>query len=263
MPTYDTIGPIHAIVEFGSGEAGIEAGPGEQTSVEVRPADTSRPADVALAEQTEITYADGTLTVRSPREAARGWSSKQPPSVIVTIRLPAESKLTADAYFGSVRATGSFGDVEARTSHGDISLEETAGVRAHSEHGAITITRPIGVAEIATNGNVRIGEAGSTVRIEAGSGDIDIDRVQADLNATSAHGNIRIARLVSGTAVLETGYGAVSVGVARTTAADVDVNSGHGAVRDSLETGRAPIHTDAKAAIHARTTYGDIDVHRA
>lgn len=263
MHTFDTPGPIHALVEFGAGEVRVDAGPYEETSVEVTPADPARAADVDLAGQTEVAYADGHLTVRSPRQASRRWSAKTPPSVVVAIRLPAESELNADAFYGAIRATGSLGDVEAHTSHGDISLEETAGVRARSEHGAITITRPVGVVDIATDGAVRVGEAGSTLTIEAGSGDIDIDRVHADVKATSAHGGIRIGRLTSGKAVLESGYGAVSVGVSRTTAADVDVNSRHGEVRDTLDSGRAPVHTDAKADIYARTTYGDINVHRA
>ncbi|MEV4896979.1 hypothetical protein AB0K48_47275, partial [Nonomuraea sp. NPDC055795] len=49
MHTFDTPGPIHALVEFGAGEVRVDAGPYEETSVEVTPADPARAADVDLA----------------------------------------------------------------------------------------------------------------------------------------------------------------------------------------------------------------------
>ncbi|MFI6500583.1 DUF4097 family beta strand repeat-containing protein [Nonomuraea typhae] len=263
MPTFDTPGPIQATIEFGSGEVRVNAGDRQETLVEVRPSEPDRAADQELAQQTEISYADGKLLVRSPRAASRRWSPKKPPSVVLTVQLPAESELAADAYYGAIRVAGSLGDTRVHTSHGDISLDETATVRASSEHGDISVNRPIGPVDIATNGSVRIGDAGSTITITAGNGDIVIDRARTDIKATASHGSIRVGRLAAGNAVLEAGYGSVSVGIPRTTTADVDVNSAHGQVRDTLDTGRAPVHTDAKADIYARTTYGDIDVHWA
>jgi len=81
--------------------------------------------------------------------------------------------------------------------------------------------------------------------------------------AKTANGNIRIGEVVNGAIVLETAAGELEIGIREGTAAWLDVSSQYGRVRNLLDETDSPEQSEATVEIRARTSYGDIKIHRA
>ena len=86
MPTFDTPAPISVSVDIGAGSTEIIASERTDTIVEVRPSNSANKNDVAAADQTQVSYSDGNLTVKSPRNwrprlaptPSRVWKTASP-----------------------------------------------------------------------------------------------------------------------------------------------------------------------------------------
>ena len=70
MPTFDTPGPISAVIDLVVGDARITASDRDDTVVEIRPSDASHEQDVRVAEQTRVEYSAGRLLITAPRQRA-------------------------------------------------------------------------------------------------------------------------------------------------------------------------------------------------
>jgi DUF4097 and DUF4098 domain-containing protein YvlB len=169
-----------------------------------------------------------------------------------------------------------------KTSSGDVRLDTTGPLHLTASHGSITVDRVEGPAEITTSsGSMRVGTVtgvavlknshGTTsvsdvtgdLRVSGANGDIIIERAQASVAATTAHGTLRVGEVTRGTVQLETSYGAIDVGVREGTAAWLDVSSSSGSVHNSLTASEGPEKSEDTVEVRARTRYGNIDVHRA
>jgi hypothetical protein len=73
---------------------------------------------------------------------------------------------------------------------------------------------------------------------------------------------VRVDELVRGSAVLETGFGAVEIGIREGTAAWLDIDSGQGVIRSELDTAEGPEQAEDTVKVRARTGFGDIVVRR-
>jgi DUF4097 and DUF4098 domain-containing protein YvlB len=115
-----------------------------------------------------------------------------------------------------------------------------------------------------SNGATRIGAVTGEVRARSSNGDIVIDRAVAGVDARTANGSIRVGGVVSGAVALRTAMGDVEVGIAAGTAAWLDVHTGHGRVRNELDSVTdEPGEADHKVEVRAQTSFGDIRLHRA
>ena len=278
MPSFDTPEPISANTHVGAGSIRFTAGDRFDTVVEVRPRDPKKDKDVRAAEQTEVTYASGVLTVRTKERRLVGPGG----AVDVTVELPTGSRVDATGSWTQVLGEGRLGEVRVKTSSGDVRLDTTGPLQLTASHGSITVDRVEGLAEITTSsGSVRVGTVdgpavlknshGTTtvgaatgdLRVSGANGDIDITRAEASVVATTAHGTLRVAEVARGTVQLETSYGAIEVGIREGTAAWLDVSSGHGQVRNTLAASEAPEKSEDTVEVRARTRYGNVDVRRA
>ncbi|MEO5876755.1 MAG: DUF4097 family beta strand repeat-containing protein [Streptosporangiaceae bacterium] len=241
MPTFDSPEPVLATIELFSGRLRISAGDRADTTVEVRPTSPSRAADVKAAEQTEISYADGRLVVKSPRVTTRSLVGRDG-SVDVTVDLPAGSRFDARATVG-ISADGRIGDSNLRTAAGNVRLDHTAKLTVEVGTGDITVVR--------ADGPVRLGTA---------SGRITVDRARDDVDARTVAGGIRIGEVIRGSVVLHTTAGRIEVGIAEGTAARLDVNSLSGRVHTDVGDPGTPGET---VRVRARAVTGDIRVRRA
>ncbi|AQY20404.1 hypothetical protein T261_04125 [Streptomyces lydicus] len=249
------------------------------TVVETRPRDPKQDRDVRAAEQTEATYASGTLIVRTPKPRN---SLRRPGIVDVTVELPTGSRIEMTGAWAQVLGEGRLGEVRVKTSSGDTRLDTTGPLHLTAAHGSITVDRVEGTAEITTStGSLRVGTIdGSAVlknshgtttvgavtgdlRVSGGHGDIDIARAEGSVAATTAHGTLRAADVARGTVQLETSYGAIEVGIREGTAAWLDVNAGSGQVRNTLTSSEAPEKAEDTVEVRARTRHGNIDILRA
>jgi Putative adhesin len=278
MPAFATPEPISASVHVGAGSIRFTTGDRPDTVVEVRPRDPKRDKDVRAAEQTEVAYAGGVLTVRTRERRIIG-----PTGVVdVTVGLPAESRIDVTGSWTQVLGEGLLGEVRVKTSGGDVRLDATGPLQLTASHGSITVDRVEGLAEITSSfGSVRVGAVdgpavlknshGTTtvgaaigeLRVSGANGDITIGRAEGSVIATTAHGALRVAEVARGTVQLETAYGAIEVGVREGTAAWLDVSSEHGQVRNTLSDSEPPTELDDSVEVRARTQWGNIDVRRA
>ncbi|MFD4134962.1 DUF4097 domain-containing protein [Streptomyces goshikiensis] len=278
MPSFDTPEPISATAHVEAGSIRFTAADRADTVVEVRPRDPKKDQDVRAADQTQVTYAGGALTVRTPKPNMFGRTG----TVDVTVELPTGSRIDVTGAWAQVLGEGRLGEVRAKTSSGDIRLDTTGPLKLTASHGSITVDRVEGAAEITTSsGSVRVGlldgpavlknshgtttvgAATGELRVNGANGDIDIARAEGSVTATTAHGTLRVGEVARGSAQLETSYGSIEVGVRAGTAAWLDVSSGSGQVRNTLTASETPQESEDTVKVRARTRYGNIDILRA
>lgn len=231
------------------------------------------------AEQTEVTYASGVLTVRTPKQR---YLLGRTGTVDVTVELPTGSRIDMTGAWAQVLGEGRLGEVRVKTSSGDVRLDTTGPLQLTASHGSITVDRIEGMAEITTSsgslrvgtvdgpavlknshGTTTVGTATGDLRVSGANGDINIERAEGSVAATTAHGTLRVAEVTCGTVQLETSYGAIEVGVREGTAAWLDVSSRSGQVRNTLTASETPEKTEDTVEVRARTRHGNIDVRRA
>ena len=280
MAAFDTPEPISAVIELVMADVRISASDRSDTVVEVRPSDPARQADLDAAEQVRVEYSAGGLVVK----ATGRWRSWSPfgygGSVEVDIALPTGSRVTGAAV-GGFRCIGALGDCQIKTSLGDVHVEQAAAVALASSAGDISLERATGDAELTTasgeiragdidgtveiknsNGDTHLGEVTGGLRVKAANGDIAIDRVRGSVTVKTASGDIRIGAVGTGPVIAQTGYGSVEIGIPDGTAAWLDLNTGYGQLRNSLEAGGPPGPDDRRVEVHARSGYGDITIRR-
>ncbi|QPP07721.1 DUF4097 family beta strand repeat protein [Streptomyces bathyalis] len=278
MPTFDTPEPISVTAHVGAGSIRFTASDRLDTVVQVRPGNPKRDKDVRTAEQTEVKYVSGVLTVRTKERRLVGPTG----SVDVAVELPAGSRVDMTGSWTQVLGEGRLGEVRLKTSGSDVRLDTTGPLRLTASHCSITVDQVEGNAEItSSSGSLRVGTVEGTavlknshgtttvgavigdLRVSGAHGDIDIARAESSVAATTAHGTLRVADVARGTVQLETNYGAIEVGIREDTAAWLDVSSTHGQVRNRLAASDAPEQTEDAVKVRARTNWGTIDVLRA
>ncbi|MEV0175802.1 DUF4097 family beta strand repeat-containing protein [Streptomyces sp. NPDC050803] len=278
MPSFDTPATISVTARVDAGSIQFTASDRPDTVVEVRPRDRKKDLDVRTAEQTEVTYASGSLTITTPKSNLFGRTGV----VDVTVELPTGSHIDMSGAWTQVLGEGRLGEVRVKNSAGDVRLDETGPLKLTASHGSITVDRVKGLAEITTSsgsmrvglvdgpavlknshGTTTVGAATGELRVSGANGDIEIRRAEDSVTATTAHGTLRVGEVARGTVQLETSYGAIEVGVREGTAAWLDVSSNSGQVRNTLTASETPAETEDTVKVRARTKYGNIDIRRA
>jgi DUF4097 and DUF4098 domain-containing protein YvlB len=289
MPVFTTPEPIFVTIELNAGDTQIIASDRTDTIIEVRPRDSSKASDITAAEQTQVEYASGRLLVKSRQrsfiyEGARSviGPGRGSPVVDVTIELPEGSHLQGDSGMGDFGCQGGLGDCRLKTGMGNIALDHTSELHLKTGMGNIAVVRASGEADVTTgtgevrighiggaaviknsNGDTVVGEVTGDLRVKSANGRISIDRAHASVVAKTANGRIRIGEVMRGAIVLETAAGELEVGIREGTAAWLDVSAHHGRVRSSLDQASSPEQSEATVEVRARTSYGNIVIHRA
>ncbi|MGA6220421.1 DUF4097 family beta strand repeat-containing protein [Streptomyces umbrinus] len=278
MPSFETPEPISATAYVYAGSIRFTTGDRLDTVVDVRPRDPKKDMDVRTADQTEVSYASGTLTVTTPKANLLGRSG----TVDVSVELPTGSNIDMTGAGTQMIGEGRLGEVRVKISAGDVRLDTTGPLQLKVSHGSSTVDRVEGMAEITTStGNVRVGivdgpavlknSHGSTtvgavtgeLRMSGANGAIDITRAEASVVGTTTNGSLRVAEVARGNVQLETSNGAIEVGIREGTAAWLDVSSNRGHVRNTLAASEAPEQTEETVKVRARSNWGNIDVLRA
>jgi hypothetical protein len=280
MPTFDTPEPISVDVELGVGDLRIEASDRTETTVEVRPSDPTKEADVMAAEQTRVECANGHLLVKAPT----GWRwlpHRGGGSIDVEVGLPEGSHVRVDAA-GAVHGRGRLGECRCNVGVGEIRLDETGPVNLKTGAGDITVERAAGKAEIVTgigavrigsidgtaavknsSGDTWIGEVSGAARVSAANGSISVDRVHEGIVAKTANGDVRIGEVARGAAVAQTAFGQIEVGVLDGVAAWLDLHTKFGNVHNGLEASESPEAGTDTVEVRASTSFGDITILRS
>jgi Putative adhesin len=283
MPAFETPQPITVTVDVFIGHVEIVASDRTDTVVEVRPSDAAKKSDVRAAQDTEVVFASGDLTVKGPT----GWKMYAPPnawrnpSIDVTIEVPTGSRLHGTAQWCRFLVTGELGQCELKTSVGELQLEKagplelrTAGnitvdqvvTRANitTSTGTVSIREINGSAVVKnTNGDSTIREVAGDLQVNAANGNITVERPGGSVTAKTANGNIRIGDASRGTLQLETSVGDLEVGIHPGSAAYLDVNTKAGTLRNLMETAGQPAQGEETVHVYARSSFGNIIIRRA
>ena len=282
MPTFDTPTPISITVELSVGDLRVTAADRTDTVVDVRPSDATKASDVAAAEQTRVEYANGALLIKTPKSWRQIGPRKGADSVDISIDVPAGSQLHAATGVASLHCTGRLGECEYSAGVGDAHLTEAAPAAIRVGVGDITVDRTSGHAEIKTgsgkvrigtiagtavvrntNGDTWIGDVSDDLRVSSANGRIVVDRAGATVTAKTATGDIRIGEVRRGAIVTHTSMGAIDIGILEGVAAWLDLNTSFGKVANALDAATKPEDGVDQVEVRARTSFGDIRIHRA
>ncbi|MGW3995125.1 DUF4097 family beta strand repeat-containing protein [Amycolatopsis sp. NPDC004772] len=218
MQKFTTPAPITTALAIPAGRVRFVAADGPDTVVQVLPADPAKNRDVKAASEASVSFDDGVL--RISLEAKNQYFGPSG-ALDVTVSLPAGSSVEAKAASVSLRGVGRLGDVTVSGAHGEVVFDEAASFRVTAHAGDISVGRLTGPAEI-----------------------------------TTGKGDIRIAEAASGTLVLSTQAGNITVAAAPGVSASLDAGTTYGRIRNALKNEGTP-----GLAIQATTSYGDIDAH--
>lgn len=278
MPVFDTPAPISVNIDRMVGDIHLIAGDRTNTSVEVRPADTSKPANVRGAEKTEVTFSSGRLAIRGPKPPSFAFKLER---VEVTIELPTGSSVDCDLEMGTFTSEGRLGNVRLKSSLGEMHLGETEDLSIRGSYGRLTVDRVNGDADISTgkeirighiagtgriknsNGSTRVGHAGGDLTVKSANGDVDIDSAGGSVTAKSANGDIRVGELSQGIVILETAAGDVRAAIRQGVPALLDIATQFGKVVNSLAPADGPSQSETSVELRAHTAYGDIVISRS
>jgi hypothetical protein len=280
MNTFDTPEPISVSLDLGVGDVRIEAGDGAQTVVEVRPSNPAKPADVTAAQQTRVEYANGDLTIKAP-SGWRQWTSRRE-SIQVEISVPAGTRVSAEGGVVTLHCRGRIGDCSCKFGVGNVQLDEVGSVDLKTGVGDITVERTMGKAEIVigsgavrvgsidgtaivknSNGATWIGEVTGEARVNAANGSISVDRAHEGVVAKTANGDVRLGEVARGSAVAQTAFGDLEVGIRDGVSAWLKLNTKFGDVKNDLDASDSPSAGEDTVEVHATTSFGNIAIHRS
>jgi DUF4097 and DUF4098 domain-containing protein YvlB len=157
--------------------------------------------------------------VRSNRRGGWNWSrNNRPPSLNVTIRVPAGVRLRVHSGNGDVGVTGAHAELIARSGNGRVRVAGTQGeVEAASGNGAVSVE------------NVR-----GPVTASSGNGDVTVSTVLGPVSANSGNGDLRVRMTelrADADMSFTTGNGRIEVTVPNGFNADIDASTGNGGIR--------------------------------
>jgi DUF4097 and DUF4098 domain-containing protein YvlB len=288
VSTFSTPSPIAVTLDLYVADVRFAVSDRADTSVEVRPSDPGKAADIQAAENTRVEYDDATRTLsivsRKPRNRFVNFSSKRPESIDVVIELPTDSDVRGEAGIGDFQADGALGTVVLKTDLGTVRLAETGPLNVRSGLGEITIEGVSGSAEVhggssdiligavdgpadvsTSNGKVRVGVVTGPASVKASNGTVSVDRALSDITAVSSNGEVRVGEVARGKVSATSKNGAVEVGIREGSAAWLELNTGVGRVYNELATSDAPEAGEPvdRVEVHASTKLGDVTIRRA
>jgi hypothetical protein len=282
MLAFETPQPIAITVELFLGHVEIIASDRTDTVVEVRPSDGAKKDDVRAAQETEVDFAAGNLTVKAPT-----WWTKMNilfganPSIDVTIEVPTGSRLHGTAHMCQFLVTGELGECELKCHVGTVQLEEVGALKLQTSAGDVTVDQVMGRASITANGIVRVREINGSAVVKNTHGDSTIHEIAGDLQVNTAHGNITVERprgsvsaktangsirvgdAARGTLRLETATGELEVGIHPGSAAYLDVQTKSGAFQNLMESAGQPAQGEETVHVYARNSFGNIIIRPA
>jgi DUF4097 and DUF4098 domain-containing protein YvlB len=113
------------------------------------------------------------------------------------------------------------------------------------------------------HGETTIGDITGSLQLASTDGGISVLRAQGDVEARTAHGQIRIGEVAQGLVTLTSAFGEIEVGIRKGSAAKLDLHTVAGQVRNFLETVPGPGQGDDIVEVRAQTFDGDIVIERS
>lgn len=280
MPTFATPNPIDLAINLQVGRIDVVASDRSDTVVTVKPS-SGRPNDIKAVDETKISLDGDRLTVIGPKPKISWIGPNSGDSVDITVELPTGSRLAAEIAVGNLSARGELGATRVKSATGNVDIDATADVWLRASHGTITVTKVGGGADItaahgeirvdsiagdallkSSYGGVKLGEVGGDLETKLSYGDLTIGTSRGSVTAKTAFGTTQIGEVSSGSVQVDSGFGAVILGIRNGASAWLDLQSKLGRVTNDLASEPSPTGTGDTLSVRVRTN-GDITVHRA
>ncbi|MCQ8190287.1 DUF4097 family beta strand repeat-containing protein [Streptomyces rugosispiralis] len=278
MHTFNTPGPIRAVLDIGLGDVWIIADERGHTRVGAHPSDPGDPRDVATAERTRVEFADNRLLVMSPRPSG---SRRTGGAVTVVIELPVGSSLRGRAAVADFRSEGRLGECRLISNCGHVWLDRTGALCLTTGFGDVTVEHASGDVEVTAhsgdlwvreigggaligkpNGGVRIGEIAGDLRVRGADGPVLVGRAHAGVEVRTVLGDIRVDEAAHGPLHLDTTSGEIEIGLPGDVAPWLEVTSEAGDIYRSLDTFQAAAPAEG-VKVWARTVAGNVVIRRS
>jgi len=279
MNTFHTPTPTRLRVELGAGACHIRAEDTDTTSVELVAKGGDDHAQ-ELIDRATVEHRGDEVVVLLPK--AKGGLFGRRGEVDATIVVPTGSDVDAQLGSADLESRGVLGRANVASGSGDITLDVATDVTSKSGSGDLRIAKATGsVSSKGGSADAEIGFIGGDLDFLTGSGDIEVREIHGWLRGKTGSGDIEIGRAGDGVDVLlgsgdldvgrvdrgllkaRTGSGDVTVGVATGTAAYLDVLTGSGSTRSSLDGAAAPVDGEQTVELNIRTGSGDVVLQRA
>lgn len=262
MPEFPTHRPITAAVKLPAGALEVTAEERDTAVVDVQPYD-DRPGSREAAERTTVEFRGDTLTVSAPDGA---WLARHPASLLITIRLPLDSRLRLKTASADAACRGRLSSVDVTGASGDLHLDHVTGdAKVRIASGDVTAGRVDGELQVSgAAGDVTAQYVGGPVDTSVASGNIDIGSAGAGVRAKTASGQVRIGAAQRGTVKVRTASGDVAVGVRGGTGVWLDLSTISGRTTNDLDmtAGEAGEGGGPDLSVEVRTASGDIAISR-
>ena len=203
-------------------------------------------------------------------------------SIEVEIALPTGSALSARSGYGGITADGRLGDCTVDARYGDVRIEDAASATlavgyGHAritgtvdgdadlvaDHGGVQVRRVGGSATLRSkHGAIRADEVGGEAELTGMHGAVDVDVLEAGARVRTTFGGVRLGRVARGDVSLTSSHGRLEVGIAGTSAAWLDLDTG-GRVSNDLAPRQDPTGFAETVSVHARSQQGNIVIRRA
>jgi DUF4097 and DUF4098 domain-containing protein YvlB len=282
MTAFATTGPVELTVDLSiRSDIWITAVDSAEATVTVRPRNPARSLDATAAASIAVDFADNRLRVGFTHLRLRNWLSDGG-AVDVTIEVPIGSSLDLSSGMGTLDADGEFGAAVLRTGMGAVRIDQCGSLKVKTGQGDITVGGSTGQTDLTTgtgkvrvgaiegsaviknaNGETQIGSVSDSLKVNAANGDILINRADGDITVKASNGSVHIGDTGRGALTLATAAGAITVGIRPGAAAWLDLNTKFGRVRNTLAAGDGPAPSGDTVQVRARSSYGDISVHRS
>jgi len=122
MPTFDTPAPITVDVDV-VGNVRITASDRSDTVVAVTPLRPGRSADERAAAETVVEFANGRLSIRTPRRWTRFTPRGGGDSIDLAVELPTGSTIDARTGFGDIHCDGELGECRLKSGMGAVRVD--------------------------------------------------------------------------------------------------------------------------------------------
>jgi hypothetical protein len=279
MQSFDTPAPVRLRVDIPKGRIRIAAEETGQTRVVLTAIHGDATARAWIADA-ELVQDGAEILVRIHKSGLSLFGLGG--GVEAEIHCPLGSAASLHTGSGRIETVGRLGDVTAESGSGRICIDDCAEARVRTGSGDIVVASTEGSVNAKTgSGRISVGEVGANARITTGSGraelaraagdaklttasgNIDIGEAGDSLEAFAASGNVEIRRADHGLVRARTFSGRISVGVARGSAALLDISTMSGRVNSDLESTGAPNADEKQVELVLNTMSGNVNVARA
>lgn len=274
MHTFSTPTPVTLRVELWQGEVVVHARDTATTTVELEPlhGDSSTQD---LIDGARVEHSGEEILVLLPK--ARTGFFRGRGEVRATITVPAWSAARIETGSADVSTDGKLGETNISSGSGDVRIEHAVTAHVRTGSGDIDIDVVEGFCDVkggsadieiqrvdgdcsvlSGSGDLSLGRVEGQLKLKTGSGDVVVKEGGDGIDALAGSGDVLVRRVDHGRVQAKTGSGDISVGVARGTAAYLDVNTVTGDVTCSLDAADAPSDDDASVEVLITSGTGDV-----